>query len=111
MSFIDKLSALSAAEEFFELLGVEYDPAVVRVARLHILRRMGELMADSKLEELPDDEAEAVCRADLEKAYALFQESSPIEQRLFKVHKDAIKPAEPPKKPFVPLTELTGSQD
>jgi nitrogenase-stabilizing/protective protein len=45
----------------------------------------------------------------LERAYQDFVRSSPIVERMFKVHQDAIKPAEPPSKPFVPLTALTGA--
>ena len=37
MSVFDELRRLHAAEDFFEALEVEFDPAVVRVARLHIL--------------------------------------------------------------------------
>lgn len=108
MSIIDELSKLSSAEEFFGALGVEYDPAVVRVARLHILRRMGEYLYHNKPE---GDEAEVreACRKFLAQAYEDFVVSTPIEQRLFKVHKDAVKPAEEPKKPFVPLSTLTVS--
>ncbi|MGA9823343.1 MAG: nitrogenase-stabilizing/protective protein NifW, partial [Methylocystis sp.] len=36
MTILDDLRKLSSAEEFFDVLGVDYDPAVIRVARLHI---------------------------------------------------------------------------
>jgi nitrogenase-stabilizing/protective protein len=110
MSIIDELSKLSSAEEFFQALDVEYDPAVVRVARLHILRRMGEYLHKNKPQEgANEDEVRAACRTFLAQAYRDFVVSSPIEQRLFKVHKDAVKPKEEPKKPFVPLSNLTVS--
>ena len=47
MSALEQLRKLSSAEDFFETLGVSYDPAVLRVARLHILRRMGEYLFHS----------------------------------------------------------------
>jgi len=106
MSILDDLRKLSSAEEFFDALGVEYDPAVVRVARLHILRRMGEYLAAAPLEDAPEEEAIAACKSRLAQAYADFVASTPIEQRLFKVHKDAVKPKAEPAKPFVPLNLL-----
>jgi nitrogenase-stabilizing/protective protein len=108
MSVFDELRKLSSAEDFFEALGVEYDPSVVRVARLHILRRMGEYLVQNDLDGASDEEARAACKEHLAKAYADFVASSPIAERLFKVHKDAIKPVVEPAKPFVPLTTLTG---
>jgi nitrogenase-stabilizing/protective protein len=109
MSFLDDLRKLSAAEEFFDILGVEYDPTVVRHSRLHILRRMGEYLHKSAPEGATDEEIRENCRVFLAQAYQDFLVSTPIEQRLFKVHKDAVKPAEEPKKPFVPLGNLTVS--
>jgi len=112
MSLLDQLQALSSAEDFFEFLGVAYEPAVVRVARLHIMRRMGQYLRGSEVEgalEQADDAALfALCRDHLAQAYADFVASSPIEQRVFKVHKDAIAPKPEPNRPFVPLTALTG---
>lgn len=108
MSVFDELRKLHAAEDFFETLGVDYDPAVVRVARLHILRRMGEYLAKNDLDGATDDDVRAACKETLAKAYADFVASSPIAERVFKVHKDAIKPKAEPAKPFVPLTTLTG---
>jgi nitrogenase-stabilizing/protective protein len=109
MSILDELRKLSSTEEFFEALGVDYEPSVIQVARLHILRRMGEYLHQSNLESVTDEEAREACRNHLSKAYADFIASSPIEQRVFKVLKDAVKPVEEPKKPFVPLSLLTGS--
>jgi nitrogenase-stabilizing/protective protein len=42
---MDRMRGLSAAEEFFAMLQVPYDPAVLQVARLHILRRMGQYLS------------------------------------------------------------------
>jgi nitrogenase-stabilizing/protective protein len=108
VSILTELAGLSAAEDFFIALDLPYDPAVVNVARLHILRRMGQYLRDDALAALDDAAAQAACRAHLERAYQDFVRSSPIAERVFKVHQDAVKPAEPPKKPFVPLTALTG---
>lgn len=109
MSMLDELHKLSAAEEFFETLGVDYDPAVLRVARLHILRRMGEYLRNSLSAEADDAEVLAACKAHLAAAYADFLVSSPIEQRVFKVLKDAVRPKVEREKPFVPLAALTRS--
>lgn len=108
MSTLDQLMALSTAEDFFTTLDVEYDPAVVNVARLHILRRMGQYLRDADLAGQDDAAVRAVFRAHLQRAYADFVRSSPIAERVFKVHQDAMKPAHAPSRPFVPLSALTG---
>ncbi len=107
MITLDELARLSAAEEFFMFLGVPFDPGVVQVARLHILRRMGQYLKASDWEGLGDAEITALCRSHLEQAYADFVKSSPIQERIFKVHKDAVAPKSKPAKPFIPLTALT----
>lgn len=110
MGVLKELGRLSAAEEFFVALDVPFDPAVVNVARLHILRRMGQYLRGDALAVLEGEAAvRDACRAHLERAYADFVRSSPIAERVFKVHQDAMKPAEPPAKPFVPLAALTGA--
>jgi nitrogenase-stabilizing/protective protein len=101
-----QLSKASAAEEFFTLLGVDYDPKVVNVARLHILRRMGQYLAGEDFTGATDDAVVERCRTVLERAYADFVASSPIDQRVFKVLKDAVAP-QPQKAPtFVQLGTL-----
>jgi nitrogenase-stabilizing/protective protein len=90
MTVLEQLSKLSSAEDFFRFLDVPFDPAVLNVARLHILRRMGDNLRKAASE--PDEaRARAYFRAHLERAYQDFVSSSPINERVFKVHKDAIR--------------------
>lgn len=112
MSVLEDLGRLSSAEEFFALLDVPFEPTVVHVSRLHILRRMGQYLKGSEIdgtfENLDDAAIKEMCRSHLETAYQDFVKSTPIQERLFKVHKEAIeeKPEEAPKN-FVPLASLT----
>ena len=46
MSVLSDLEKLHAAEDFFSYLKVDFDPALLRVARLHILKRMGTYLAE-----------------------------------------------------------------
>jgi len=95
MTVLEQLSKLSSAEDFFSFLGVPYDPSVLNVARLHILRRMGDNLRKAEAE--PDEaKARAYFRAHLERAYLDFVTSSPIQERVFKVHRDAVKPKRAP---------------
>lgn len=114
MTILDDLAKLSAAEDFFAYLDVAYDPAVVHVSRLHILRRMGQYLRESDVRgvfvKMDDAQVRLLCRDHLAKAYQDFVVSTPIQERLFKVHKDAVAPKVAPAKPFVPLTMLTGVQ-
>ncbi len=103
MTILDQLRTLSSAEEFFGLLGVPYDPAVLNVARLHILRRMGEYLRKNLLAGADEETARELCRAHLERAYIDFVESTPLEQRVFKVLKDAVTP------PSAPLVQITAA--
>ncbi len=114
MSVLDELAQLSAAEEFFVFLNVPYEPAVVHVARLHILRRMGQYVkgseSDGAFEGLRDSKIRALCREHLEQAYQDFVTSSPIQERLFKVHKDAVEPKPEAARPFVALASLAATK-
>lgn len=101
---LDQLNKASSAEDFFALLGVEYDPRHVNVVRLHILRRMGQYLVSEDFTGLSDAEVALRCKAVLEQAYADFLVSSPLDQRVFKVLKDAVAPPKP--RHFVPLTTL-----
>jgi nitrogenase-stabilizing/protective protein len=95
MTVLEQLSKLSSAEDFFRFLAVPYDPAVLDVARLHILKRMGDNLRKSA-PEADSSKERAYFRAHLESAYQDFVNSSPIQERVFKVHRDAIRAHTPP---------------
>ncbi|MHB1745004.1 MAG: nitrogenase stabilizing/protective protein NifW [Acidobacteriaceae bacterium] len=100
MTVLEQLSKLSSAEDFFRFFDLPFNPAVLHVARLHILRRMGDNLRKASTE--PDEaKARAYFRAHLERAYQDFVRSSPIHERVFKVHQDAIRSN------LVPLVHLS----
>lgn len=82
---LDQLARLSAAEDFFDFLQVEYDQAILHVCRLHILKRMGEYLNGEDLTGKSDDEVFLAARRHLERAYADFVASSPLDEKVFKV--------------------------
>ena len=103
---LEQLNKTSAAEDFFKLLDVQYDPRVLNVARLHILRRMGQYLVSEDFTGASNEDVAARCKGFLEQAYQDFVLSSPLDQRVFKVLRDAVAPPKPTPKPFVALTSL-----
>ncbi len=101
---LERMRSLSSAEDFFDVLGVRFDPERLAICRLHVMKRMGEMLAGDDLEDLPDAVAAARARSMLERAYREFSGASPLEKRLFKVLKDR-DPSRPavPRRPFVSL--------
>jgi nitrogenase-stabilizing/protective protein len=98
----NKFQNLTQAEEYFEFFGLPYDQTVVSVNRLHILKKFSQSIQeiDENYTDLnPEDRLNKYCEA-LQKAYQVFLESTPQEQKLFKVFKQ--KP-----KNVVTLTEIT----
>jgi len=85
---LPELAGASEAEEIFEALEVPYDPAVLRVYRLHVMRRFG-LCAEQLLAERPrasERERRAALRALLRESHEVFRRSTPREERVFRVH-------------------------
>jgi len=112
MSVLSDLEKLHSAEDFFSYLKVDFDPSVVRVARLHILKRMGKYFAEKDLTGASEDAVLSGAREMLSQAYADFVSSRPIDERVFKVlqEHDPHRPASSAgsaSKPFVPLDSLT----
>ncbi|MEW6256960.1 MAG: nitrogenase stabilizing/protective protein NifW [Pseudomonadota bacterium] len=106
MGVLEELKGLSSAEDFFARLDVACDPQVVNVARLHILKRMGQYLANAPFAGLSEDEIEVACRETLQRAYGDFERSSPLAERVFKVLKERDPQAPPAPRAFVPLTAL-----
>ena len=83
------LSRLSAAEEFFHYFSVSFDPPVVHVNRLHILKRFQQyLRATPGLAELDAPSLHAACQNLLARAYHDFVRSTPAQEKVFKVFLD-----------------------
>jgi nitrogenase-stabilizing/protective protein len=95
MTVLEQLSKLSSAEDFFQFLDVPFEPDVVHIARLHILRRMGDYIRTSSIETSEETLRENL-RTHLDKAYQDFVLSTPLNERVFKVLKDAVRPKRQP---------------
>jgi len=81
---LTQFNQLHDAEDYFEFFGLSYDPQVVNINRLHILRKFSQLMA--KVDQgLSDAEKLDTYREALQSAYAVFLSSSSVEEKLFKV--------------------------
>ena len=105
------LEKLHSAEDFFSYLKIDYDPEVLRVCRLHILKRMGKYLEAKDFSGASEDLIFASAQETLARAYQDFISSRPIDQRVFKVlqERDPDRLGEPKEaaKPFVPLDSLT----
>ncbi len=92
----EHLASCSSAEDFLQALDIAHDPAVVRVNRLHILKRYHDYL-DAEAGPASLDQH----RACLRRAYEDFVTSDAVTEKVFKVFQDAQKPAG-----FVPLSSL-----
>ncbi|MCK9893238.1 nitrogenase-stabilizing/protective protein NifW [Frankia sp. AgB32] len=97
----------TTAEQYLDLLGVAYDPRVVAVNRLHILRLFGDELG--RLHDAGDgeqaDPAELlrVYHDGLERCYQAFLNATALDHRVFKVLKDRA----PEAAGFVPSSDIT----
>ncbi|MFQ3626399.1 MAG: nitrogenase-stabilizing/protective protein NifW [Cyanobacteriota bacterium] len=84
---------LTQAEDYFAFFNLPYDPQFLNVNRLHILQKFSRLMQEKGIEnpDMTDDNTYNQYRQLLQEAYGLFQASSPLEQKLFKVFNDKPK--------------------
>ena len=105
---LERMRRLSSAEDFFDALGVRFEPERLAICRLHVMKRMGEMLAGDDLQDLPDATTAARARSMLERAYREFAGASPLERRLFKVLKDRdpARSVAPPRRPFVALDDV-----
>ena len=85
------MRTLSSAEEFFEYLALPYDPAVLHVTRLHVLKRFNQYLNASKSEtaDLDSGARFQAYRELLLRAYEDFIRSTPAQEKVFKVFQDA----------------------
>lgn len=98
----EKFKKLEDAEEYLEFFQLPYDQKFVNVNRLHILKKFSQFLKeiDENYTDLSISDRLSKYREALEQAYQVFLESTPQEQKLFKVFNQ--KP-----KNVVTLTEIT----
>jgi nitrogenase-stabilizing/protective protein len=84
-AFLDQMSGLSSAEDFFKALDVPFDEHVVRVNRLHILKRMHDYLGKEETAGLDDDALRTLYREKLAQAHGDFTTSDAVTERVFKV--------------------------
>ena len=97
----EAMEELVSAEDFLNYFGIEYEPAVVQVNRLHILQRFHNYIAKANLSE--DESARRVVYVTLlQQAYQDFVKSDALTEKVFKVfhmHEPQVK--------FVPISSIT----
>ncbi len=81
------LRRLEAAEDFFAFFGVAYDARVLRVYRLHVLKRFALEMdvIDRAHPTAPEPERLALYREALRRSHDVFARSTAQDEKLFKV--------------------------
>ncbi len=86
---LERIQQFSAAEEFLDFFGIEYQPAVVHVNRLHILKRFNQYLGKTPI---PDDMDEAAaweaCKKLLAQAHDDFVSSTAAKEKVFKVFQE-----------------------
>jgi nitrogenase-stabilizing/protective protein len=85
-----EFNELTDAEQYFDFFSLPYDPQLVNVNRLHILQKFSNAMKAINREQPELGEVERLTRYRelLQEAYAVFQSSTSVEQKLFKVFND-----------------------
>ena len=106
-SILDRLKRLSSAEDFFSALGVAYDEAVLRVARLHILKRMGQYLKSIVPRGLAPLDRRGARQGDAATRLCRFRTLLPARRaRIPCAEEPRSEPAGPPKTAFVGLDEI-----
>ena len=97
----EAMEELASAEDFLNYFGIEFEPVVVQVNRLHILQRFHNYLARTTLSE-NEDARRVVYTTLLQQAYQDFVKSDALTEKVFKVfhmHEPQVK--------FVPISSIT----
>ena len=96
------MDELSSAEDFLDYFGIEFDPSVVHVNRLHILQRFHDYIDGVEAMPEDDDEKREVYAGLLNSAYNDFVQSDALTEKVFKVFR-----MNEPVTVEIPLMDLT----
>jgi nitrogenase-stabilizing/protective protein len=90
---LSQFSQLKDAEEYLEFFGLPYDPKIVNVNRLHILKKFSQYVkeVDANFPDLNEEEKLNQYSNALQRAYNVFLSSTPVQEKLFKVFNDKPK--------------------
>jgi nitrogenase-stabilizing/protective protein len=97
----EAMEELVSAEDFLNYFGIEYEPSVVHVNRLHILQRFHNYLGKAVMPEV-EAARRAVYVTTLQQAYRDFEKSDALTEKVFKVfhmHEPQVK--------FVPISSIT----
>lgn len=114
----DDLAELTTAEDFLDYFRIPYEQRVVDRCRLHILQRAHDYLATAQGAEDEGPDAGGVNGADgqhrermramLEQAYRDFIASHPLQERVFKVLREARATPAGERSTFVPIEAVAG---
>lgn len=99
-----RFRSCETAEEYFDFFGIPYDPKVVNVCRLHILKHFAgqvKQLHQQRAAPEPENEILAAYREALIRSYEAFATGTALDHRLFKVLQDHAPTA------FVPTAQIT----
>jgi nitrogenase-stabilizing/protective protein len=98
---VNQFDLIVNAEDYFNFFDLTYEPQVLNVNRLHILKKFSQYIneIDAAASDVSKQERLSQYRVALKLAYEMFLSSTPLEQKLFKVFNQ--KP-----KNIVMLTEI-----
>jgi nitrogenase-stabilizing/protective protein len=100
--FEQELQELSAAEEFLDYFGIQYDAKVVQVNRLHILQRFHDYLERENVVAVTDEANKRQLYARwLEQAYQDFVHSDAQTEKVFKVFQ-----RQNPQEAFISVEEI-----
>lgn len=80
-----EMDELSSAEDFLEYFGIDFEPSVVQVNRLHILQRFHDYLDGIGILPGDPDEKRALYAGLLNSAYSDFVQSDALTEKVFKV--------------------------
>lgn len=86
---LQRIEGFSAAEEFLDFFGIEYQADVVHVNRLHILKRFNQYLSRSPIpDDLDETSAWNTCKQYLTQAHDDFVKSNAAQEKVFKVFQE-----------------------
>ena len=88
-SVLQRIQSFSAAEEFLDFFAIDYQPSVVHVNRLHILKRFNQYLNQNPIpEDMDETAAHEACKVLLTRAHDDFVTSTAAQEKVFKVFQE-----------------------